>query len=70
MADSASHGYCLHAPCANSCTTAPVCLLQYNPRFEEDFVSGKDYDPDRWGGRLDWSITQILGRVCCLGSLP
>ena len=20
---------------------------QYNPRFEEDFVSGKDYDPDR-----------------------
>lgn len=25
---------------------APAVKL-YNPRFEEDFVSGKDYDPDR-----------------------
>ena len=22
-------------------------IKQYNPRFEEDFNAGKDYDPDR-----------------------
>lgn len=52
---------------------------QYNPRFEEDFVSGKDYDPDRcalsplmvalvggWGAEL-WGGLQktcsVLGRT-------
>ena len=23
-------------------------VKQYNPRFEEGFVTGKDYDPDRY----------------------
>jgi hypothetical protein len=31
----------------------------YNPRFEEDFVAGKDYDPDRC------SLGPMRG-TCCL----
>lgn len=23
-------------------------VKQFNPRFEEEFAAGKNYDPDRW----------------------
>lgn len=40
---------------------------QYNPRFEEDFVSGKDYDPDRCG--LARTIAYIRGHHNALSAL-
>ena len=41
---------------------SPCSPAQYNPRFEEDFVSGKDYDPDRWA--------LLLACGCLSGYLP
>lgn len=43
-----------HAKIQHGCPATPCPALQYNPRFEDDFVSGKDYDPDRWAG-TNWA---------------
>jgi len=41
----------------------------YNPRFEEDFAAGRDYDPDRRALSADLKCCpvckSVLDEVCC-----
>ena len=37
-------------------------VKQYNPQFEEEYVAGKDYDPDRYLSAHQMVIVSVL---CC-----
>lgn len=37
-------------PLVNPALTKVAEAKLFNPRYEEDYAQGKDYDPDRWGG--------------------
>lgn len=68
-------------PLVSQALRGVVKVKQYNPRFEDGFVLGRDYDPDkvraeerkwkrrvRWGargGRGSWVHSRGLGHKCC-----
>lgn len=42
----------------------------YNPRFEEEYVAGKDFDPDRCEINVLCGLCACRSRVCMLGPAP
>ena len=50
-------------------STKAAAVRMFNPRFEDDFAAGKDYDPDRCGARpsgskgwgINWTNIRVEG---------
>ena len=40
-------------------------IKQYNPQFEEEYVAGKDYDPDRYTHRARWAALTAQAVTQC-----
>ena len=47
--------------------SAAAAPRMYNPRFEEDYAAGKDYDPDRSVTIVSLRMSVYIARIMAVG---